>query len=205
MNHIISGVKTIATTAATGIAVVGFVAIAPIVSLVALPIFAIKTKYAEIQQRSLYAKTLDKSHSRELHGRIKRQDYTSWIGATPCKDNRVENTDQYYYHGKPDTSFKNKLTFGNPFKTEEDLRWLQAEEAQLSKKEELEHNLYMVKVYAKCLIPVVGAIWYYWDRNERASQEKVGVSANTTWTKQDALKYHIQILKPKLILTLSFD
>lgn len=149
-----------------GIFAVGGV-VAPLVSLVALPIFALKALPVWIKSRSLYKQTLTDG-VRAKFGRVEGQDYTRWNGKSLDAEAMDANqrahggpNHEYYLHGRVDKNFKkSKEAIITPFSTKEDLEWLTIElERRKAIDWILPYRLNEVSLLAKMLVPLIGLSW----------------------------------------------
>lgn len=219
MTKIVDGLKEIAKFTvtipiiATGV-VIGM-AVAPLVSLVAVPLFALKALPRWIEHRSLYNRTLTHG-SRAKFGRIEGQDYTRWDGKAMAQMNTPPTWQERMHeligediHGQKDVSFEtdpNKQAADNPFQTQDDLDWLKREFIRREKKDLLDSDLKMVRAFSKALIPIAGVIWVL------SSELRVGgacqlecpvcatgdSSEDTHWEWERAIRFHQKFLSDKL-------
>ncbi|MBA3957620.1 MAG: hypothetical protein H0X51_04390 [Parachlamydiaceae bacterium] len=195
-------------------------AITPIVGIVALPIFAVKALCSGKSYKSLWQKTFTtgtigvrdtKTFGRiEAFGRIRFQDYTSWNGKFDERNSRFTSSlgSSTSSHGKD--SYAHGLTRtpknsspDSPFKTADDLTWLQAEKTRLTQKTRYQKDLNKLKACAKALIPIIGLIWIV--RTAIQNQQSKGITCTCTgewdnlhWTRKSALTFHIRAVEAHL-------
>ncbi len=202
------------TAAVAGAVVV--VALAPLVSLVALPIFAAKAAWHWREHASLYSQTLNHKGAREQFGRVEGQDYTRWDGkATSLAQINLNNIEKrhealgLYVHGAKTTPRQNYFSKedvpASPFTTEEDLRWLNREFARKEKQDLLDSDLRIVRAIAKGLIPLIGVIWILATELDFGGASEMGCRVcmmggdeDTHWSWRDALVFHKGNLQAKL-------
>lgn len=210
MNKVDSNLKVVPGMIAFGVcaAVVGV--FAPLVSVVAVPIFALKALPAGIQYRSLYNRTLTNG-SRAKFGRIKEQDYTRWNGkpeskTMQTKSDRIHESIGQYVHGQKSFEFKNYPVNDSPFLTKEDLKWLELEFKRREKKDLLESDLKMLRAFSKALIPIGGLFWVLATETTVGGASEIGCrgcmmgdsdSEDTHWSWREAINYHRVILSEK--------
>lgn len=137
------------------------VAITPLVSLVAFPIFALQTISSYVGYKRLY--NVRKLNPFEF-GRIQGQDYTKWNGKfVDIKSRQLFEARQLfeysYYHGSEDARFTNYFFQNNAFKTQEDLDWLNKEHRFIIAKYDYESLKTKTRVFFKTLFPIIGLIW----------------------------------------------
>lgn len=172
------------------------VAIAPLVSLVALPIFTFNTLYSYVGYKKLY--NIRKLNPFEF-GRIQGQDYTQWNGKTPDIKFQKLSYDGRFYHGSEDARFINYFFQNNAFKTQEDLEWLKKEREFVIVKSDFESIKIKTRVFFKTLFPVIGIIWVLFTENLPFSRgcEKIKCTCNDCedndqykdWSIDEALDY----------------
>jgi len=202
------------------------VAITPLVAVVALPIFASKALYYSIQHRSLYNRTVT-NQTREKFGRVAGQDYTRWDGkatqvqTSPTWQDRMHEKIGSYIHGfNKDieigpTELDPQPYFGSfhtspakdcPFKTREDLNWLNHEYARREVKDKLDSDLERTRAFAKALIPIAGLIWILFTETGIGGPSEVGcrtcrmgraagIGQEKHWGWRDAISYHRNCIK----------
>ena len=112
MNRIVHSMQVAAAVTALAAGAVVVTAVAPFVSAVAVPVFAIKAYLHWNEHRPLYNRTLT-NLTREKFGRIAGQDYTRWDGKAvdqmntkPTWAERMHEAIGSYIHGSQDSSFK---------------------------------------------------------------------------------------------------
>lgn len=192
----------------------------PLVSLVAIPIFAIKSIPKFIDHKKLYNKTLTNG-TRAKFGRVEGQDYTRWDGKkTFTKKNDFEKEHErinIYFHGGTKNYYNNELPQDYPFKTIEDLNWLKREFKRREKKDLLDDNLTTIKAFSWALIPLVGifvAIVVKLNEcrisdcnvcksccmayEEEPLEEKKPKEEIPHWKWHQAIKFHIKTVKENL-------
>lgn len=218
MTKIVDGLKEAAETLSmlglkATLVGVGFV-VAPFVSLVAVPIFALLSIRQFVKHRSLYTQTLTDG-SRAKFGRVEGQDYTRWDGKAisrltmnPTWQERMHELIGSYVHGQADDSFKrepSKQALDSPFKTQEDLNWLKREVTRRETKDGLDFALKMLRAFSKTLIPLVGVIWVLFSETGMGGASQIGCrgcmmanSEYTHWTWARAIKFHQITLSSKL-------
>lgn len=219
MNKIWETASNVTSAATGGLLFVGCglvaVAIAPVVSLVAIPIFAFKALPQWFEHRALYNRTLTNG-SRAKFGRIEGQDYTRWDGKAissvltkPTWQERVHEQLGLYFHGQEDDSFrKNEQITDNPFQSKDDLDWLNKEFIRREKKDLLDSDLRMIRAFAKALIPIVGFIWVLFTELSTGGAsnltctvcEKGWNTSDKHWEWRKAIKFHQARLSSKLAL-----
>lgn len=216
MTKIVEGLKDAAAFTVAGVGAVVVVAVAPVVSLVAVPIFALKSLHQWVEHRSLYNRTLTDG-SRAKFGRVEGQDYTRWDGkaVTQIKTNPTWQERMYelideYVHGQKDHSFKNvssKQAVDNPFQTQDDLSWLKREFSRREKKDLLNSDLKMLRAFFKALIPIVGVIWVFFSETGMGGASEMGCRVcrlgmmggkDTHWGWRGAIKFHQKTISNKL-------
>lgn len=186
--NIVDGVVHASTFLAKATCVVVGVAVAPLVSLVALPIFAAKAAYAEFQLRKLPTQ-----HSNEMYGRIQSQDYTHWDGKATTKKTKwlAKTSEALHDHRHMKDDFPKNPAEDCTFKTKEDLEWLKNEYILLKRNDHLK----IVRHASKALIPIAGVIWAI--LSEVGEYDFAG-KTNPKWSNKDALDFHIKNLSKKL-------
>lgn len=181
---------------------------APIVSLVAIPVFALKALSKCIDHQKLYKQTLT-NQTREKYGRIPGQDYTRWDGKEVVKNLsptvRKHESMGEYFHGLEKNPFQEHAA-DNPFSTIEDKKWLALEHRRLQVKELMGNDLKMIRKFAKALIPLIGLIWVACTEvNTRRGASQFRCRACVTgdghqkhWSRGKSISYHINALGQKL-------
>lgn len=189
---IVNNLKNTASYIGLGIAAAIAGCIAPVVSLVALPIFAVKAAIVEIQLRKSPMK------SEELHGRISGQDYSRWDGKLINTLQKVQKYSEKsftrHFHGFDDYSFMESETpVESAFKDLEDLKWLKRELVVLERNDLIGD----IRFHAKFLIPIIG---FTWAICSDISVETVVLkfSRARAWSNKEALDFHIENLSKKL-------
>ncbi|MGL5264230.1 MAG: hypothetical protein ACRDAI_06645 [Candidatus Rhabdochlamydia sp.] len=154
--------------------------VAPLLSVVAIPYFSIKSLCKWIEYRPLYNNTLTNG-SREKFGRIAGQDYTRWDGKAVRQESLTLEQQQHeladaYIHGAEDPSFmKNRdKVFDNPFSAKEDYLWLNREFTRREKKEPLDNDVRMLRAFSKALIPLVGWPWVLMTETSFGGASQIG-------------------------------
>lgn len=142
-------------------------AVAPVVSAVALPIFALKAIPTWINYKIKYNRTLTNGQ-RERYGRVPGQDYTRWDGrAVEGKSRELTKAEKSheklnaYIHGRENLDFKNNLSpwVRSSFNTSEDVQWLDNEIDLRKAKVKLDADIRMIQIFAVSLVPIIG--WMY--------------------------------------------
>lgn len=193
---------------ALGVVVVGAVAIAvaPLVAVVALAIFAIKALINWNRHSTLYNQTLDANGHREQFGRVAGQDYTQWngqarVGYVPTEQDRRHAEEDSYLHGGA-SGFSNRgVQRVTTFIANEDQAWLRLEEQRIKGEQDLNQDLKMMRAAAKALIPVIGVIWLGLTELGRGGASEIPVCRvcvnggedleQTHWSLSEALSHHI--------------
>ncbi len=202
---------TVAATAA-----VVATAAAPFVSVVAVPIFAFKASLNWFAHRSLYNRTLT-NLNREKFGRVVGQDYTRWDGkavnpvnTNPTDVEKMHEAIGFYFHGAPDSTFSYKVdkeAADSPFRTQEDLDWLNREFTRKKKEDLLDSDLKMLRAFSKALIPVAGFIWVLFTELSLGGACQIGCTVcmrgeidaeKTHWEWQEAINFHRNSLQRRL-------
>jgi hypothetical protein len=213
------GLKTAAdriglvTTLVVATAVAG--ALSPLVSVVALPIFAVKAIPKWIEHRSFYNKTLTDG-SREKYGRVSGQDYTRWDGkkvvqvevdAKAARRARMHEAIDKHIHGKEYFFYNhvNERAVDSPFQTQEDLDWLNKEYTRKEKKDLLDTDLKMLRAFAKAIIPFIGVWWVLGSEFKPGGASEFGCrvcsmggNEDAHWGSYQAISYHKKVLTQKL-------
>lgn len=191
-------------------------ALSPIVSVVALPIFSAMASYHWL--KSTYYSW--GHQNTEKYGRIKGQDYTRWDGKSvrplnkeQSKIERMHAEIGEHLHGREDKNFidilrSNTPPFNYPFKTEEDLNWLNREVCRREAKDWLGTDLKMLRAFSKALIPFIGLLWVL--KTEVLASDGAcfigcrvcmsgGMDAEDKhWSWDDALTFHQKLLSISL-------
>lgn len=186
---------------------------APLVSLVALPIFALKALLNWGAHMYLYRQTLTNG-TRAKFGRIEGQDYTRWDGKVviqvkinPTAQERMHELMKKYFHGQNNRLFRKA---GNqppncPFQTQEDLNWLKKEFVRREREDLLDDNLKMLRAFSKALIPILGVIWVLNTETQIGGASVMGCTVcmnksagDTHWGWERAIKFHERILTNKI-------
>lgn len=190
------------------------VAVTPVISLVAVPIFALKALPQWVEHRSLYNRTLTNG-SRAKFGRVEGQDYTRWdgkpitqINTNPTWQERMHELIGAYVHGQEDSEFErdpSKQATNSPFHTQDDLNWLKREFTRREKKDSLDSDLKMLRAFSKALIPIAGVIWVLFSElsmGGACEMECRGcmMGGDTHWGWKKAINFHQNILSKKLSL-----
>lgn len=194
-------------------------AVAPLVGLVAAPIFAIKSLPMWIQHNALYKKTLTilpgkNAPAREKFGRVPGQDYTRWdgkISPLPISPQEAAKMEQHelineYVHGLK--SYPINVSPDSAFKTKDDLDWLDKEYTRLQKKDLLDGDWKTLRVFAKAIIPIVGVLWIVATETLIGGASQVecpvctmgGNAEDTHWGWATAIDFHRKDLKGRLSL-----
>jgi hypothetical protein len=136
------------------------VVVTPLLSVVMLPISTVGAALLSLQHRNLYNKTLT-NLTREPFGRIQGQDYTRWDGrAEPrfvSKEEHAHAQKGIYVHGVSGNKFKPSAD--SPFRTQDDLDWLNREFDRRIAKERVDDCWASAGLSLRGLIPVIGFIW----------------------------------------------
>lgn len=174
------------------------IALVPAVSIVALPIFAIKAIPTWLKHRTFYAKTLTNG-TRAPFGRIAGQDYTRRNGRVTQQDN-TQLTEGDRIHLK-----MGKFLCGGPdapgkipsFNTNEDYDWLQKEYDRLPQEKLLDRDLKIVQAFACGLVPVIGPLLLLGTLMSPGGPSQacpgcmdVG-NAKPHWSKRRAVEFHL--------------
>lgn len=182
--------------------------VSPLISLVALPILAVKTAKDYAEHKSLYKKTLT-NQTRAPFGRVEGQDYTRWDG----KEIKVLSDDQmkkklhkelrYFSHGCVENGITRKQRYEHdaspadcPFKTKEDLEWLKIELARVKKEKDFKWDKDYLCLFSEMLIPLVGVFLAY--RTFRTLNNISKSAGEWKWEQVQAINYHIEALQLKL-------
>lgn len=175
------------------------VAVAPFVSAVALPIFAIKALPKWIEHKELYAQTLYNG-TRVKYGRVEGQDYTNWYGQAkanviPTDKDRLHELLNSYVHGKVEW-VPNSTTFN----TVDDILWLDKEVKRREVEDYLNEDLKMIRAFAKALIPIAGILWVFATETGAGGASSVGCTVcmlggdeDKHWSWQEAISHHRRI------------
>lgn len=197
--------------------VVTAMVIAPFVSLVAVPIFALKALMGGIRHRSLYQRTLTNG-SRARLGRVEGQDYTRWNGqaiqpktAPLTEQERMHALMNKYTHGQSDFAFKHNpvrwRAADNSFKSLADYYWLDREFVRREKEDLWKVDLKMLRAFAKALIPILGVIWVLATELQLGGASELGCrvcrmggskAKNKHWGWKSAIKFHQAVIIAKL-------
>lgn len=209
--------KTAQKIAVIGITTAFTIVVAPIVSLVAIPIFACKSLIQWLEYKPLFNRTLFNG-SRAIFGRVEGQDYTRWDGRVtslietdPKQQKRIHliNSIGVYIHCKGN---QNLHAIDSPFQTQEDLNWLDQEFSQRKKQELLDSDLRMLRAFCKALIPIVGVFWAFFTETNIGGGFEIGCRRCTLaffmreehnddksyWEWRKAIDHHKKILANKL-------
>lgn len=215
MNKVVDGAKVVGSYVFVAVGFVAVVVVTPIVSLVAVPIFAIKALPKWIEHRSLLNKTLT-NLTREKFGRIAGQDYTRWDGkAVHLIKINLSQKDQMhelinsYVHGATNNSFNhnyNEEAPDCPFNTKEDVEWLNREFTRREKQDQLDSDLIMLRGFSKGLIPVLGIIWVLYSETNPGGSFEIGCRAcamghdskDTHWGWEKAINFQRTSLQRRL-------
>lgn len=181
-------------------ALIGFGGLfAPAVSLIALPIFALKAAVRGAIHYSLYRDTLTDG-KRAPYGRVDGQDYTRFDGmpkgGEKTKSDHLHERAGLYPDGRKSTpSTKDPVT--SPFSTQEDLEWMGKEIKRREVKDLLNSDLKMLRAFAKALIPIAGLIWVVNTETKFGGASSVecagcmlGTSSDDHWDWKEALEFH---------------
>ena len=202
--------KAMAWTAAATVVI----AVAPLVSAVAVPVFAIKSLLRWNEHRSLYDRTLT-NLTREKFGRVAGQNYMRWDGkaidpvnANPSEAEKMHEAIGSYVHGYKDRSFKDPIRekADSPFQTKEDLEWLNREWVRKEKEDLLDGDLKMLRAFSKALIPLIGVIWVLFTELSIGGASEIGCRVcmmgdeveDTHWGWKEAITFHRNHLQRKL-------
>ncbi len=192
------GGKVLGMTAVVVGAVV-VAAVAPFVSAVALPIFAIKALPKWIEHKELYAQTLYDG-TRVKYGRVEGQDYTNWYGqakanVVPTDKDRLHELLNSYVHRKVE-GIPNSTTFN----TVDDIVWLDKEVKRREVEDSLNEDLKMIRAFAKALIPIAGILWVLATETGAGGASTMGCTVcmqggdeDKHWSWQEAINYHKRI------------
>lgn len=209
MSRIVNNLNDASRWIIVGLTALTVTVLAPIVSLVALPIFALKAIPNWIDHRNFYNRTLTNGR-RAKFGRIEGQDYTRWNGKViiqaKTEQDRKHELMGHYIHGKKHFPSVEDVVIHSPFETTEDLNWLKKEIVRKKKQDLLESDLKMLRVFSKALIPIAGPIWVLFSEAMQlggASQMVCGVcmageSMDTHWDWNEAINFHQKALSTKL-------
>lgn len=214
MTKIVDGLKTAAICTVVGLGVLIVVTAAPVVSLIAMPIFALKAIPHWIEHRSLYNRTLTHG-SRVKFGRVEGQDYTRWDGkavtqikTNPTWQDRMHELIDEYVHGQKDYSFRDSSKQGvdSTFQTQDDLDWLKQEFTRREEKDLLDSDLKMLRAFSKALIPIVGLYWVLSSEIGMGGACEIGCrvcmmggdSEDTHWGWRQAIEFHQKTILNKL-------
>ncbi len=177
------------------------------VSIVALPIFGMKALYDYAQHRSLYNKTLSNEGTRVKFGRIQGQDYTRRnglelpqenINPDQIKSKRFHELMDEYPHGLNEEEERYEGYVDSPFKTEEDLAWLEIEQVRNERRLSLGFDVRMLRAFAKGLIPLIGMYWIAKAERDFHIASKMVGDEKHWWSSSAALSFHQEKLREKL-------
>ncbi len=209
--RIVDGLKLAGLGVVLGVGAVVGVALAPMVSLVAVPIFALKALPKWIEHGTLYNRTLTDGR-RAKYGRIEGQDYTRWDGkavsqvkSNPTPQDRMHELINKYVHGQKKSPCKltvSQQALDCPFKTGNDLTWLKSEFTRREIKDLLDSDLKMLRAFSKALIPLAGVFWVLYSETGMGGASQIGCSVCMTggkaseshWGWQKAINFHKQAL-----------
>lgn len=178
--------------------------------MIATPIFATKALVEHLSCKRAYSQTLENG-KRELFGRVAGQDYTKWTGQEDAlailTTSKYLSIEGYHPHGKKIAieydEFEEELTpqqKNNPFSTEADKKWLQAE--LLYRNEEAKRNktIMLTKVCALAIIPIVGfaAALYTLGKTSKTSATDAFAKKHTHWNYKTAISHHIKNIDEQL-------
>jgi hypothetical protein len=170
-NSVLNVARTAGVVAVGIVVVSAAMVLAPVVSLIAVPIFAVKSLIKWIDHSKAFKATLGTDQTRASFGRIKGQDYTKWDGKEivaqvklePSKADLMHAAVGKYMHGSQDRTFEEDVYDGGsietPFDSQEDMAWLKKEITRREKEELLDTDFKVLRASMKLLIPVVGFIW----------------------------------------------
>lgn len=208
MLNAINGLKLTAIVVCGSIAFISSPAVAPLVSLVALPILGSRSLYHFYQERYFYKQTLNKIGQRAPCGRTKKQDYRQWNGkALPYSKVSFDEVNRLkvYEHGSQDDAFLSTTSPSISFSEFEDLQWLQREFKRKKAQDHLDTDLKMIRIFAKALIPVIGLSWVLLTENWLLLIENIFTKAlnkkpdpthkkheDTVWTWEEAIQFHLK-------------
>src|SRR5262245_28557711 len=118
--------KTAGACVVTEVVAVAVFSIAPVVSLIAIPIFALKALSHFVEHRSLYHRTLTNG-SRAKFGRVEEEDYTRWNGKAVVQidtnpQDRMHELNDVYIHGLG--NFPSTPATDSPFQNVAGKEWL---------------------------------------------------------------------------------
>ncbi len=182
------------------------IVVAPIVSLVAIPFFALKALPQWMNHRERYNRTLmTDEFTRAEFGRIEGQDYTRWDGKKVELKESI-SADQFhkerglYLHGSKGNDFMiHPEKVVTAFNKNEDYAWLHLEGRRRDAEDLLNSDLDMLRIFAKALIPFVGVFWAL--GSERlfggaSSMECAGCmgedSEGKHWSWKEAISFHLK-------------
>lgn len=214
MTKIIESLQVASVCSVIAVGAVVATILAPVVSLVAVPIFALKALPQWIEHRSLYNRTLTDG-TRAKFGRIEGQDYTRWDGkaitqekTNPTWQERMHELMDAYVHGQKDASFSYHFEQAEdcPLQTKEDLNWLKREFTRREKKDRLDSDLKMLRAFSKALILIAGVIWVLFSETAIGGASQMGCpvcmlggdSEDTHWNWKEAILFHKKALSQKL-------
>lgn len=216
---ITDGIK-IATAAIVAFAAVG---LAPLVSVIAVPVFAAKALLHWNEHRSLYNRTLT-DFGRAKFGRIGGQNYMRWDGKNfqqsipnASQIDKIHEVMGSYLHGSPDAKFRydpSAETQDSPFKTPEDLAWLTREFQRKEKEDLLDNDLKMLRAFSKALIPIIGVIWVLYTEFSVGGASEMGCrgclmggpdAENAHWGWREAIRFHSKSLIRRLEISPSIQ
>jgi hypothetical protein len=207
MAIIADGIKTVAAYTVLGINGIIVGAAVSAVSVIAVPLFALKALPQWIEHRSLYARTLTNG-SRAKFGRVEGQDYTRWDGKTVTQNKKdltqkekMHESIGSYVHGNRSYSFlkdSSKQATDNPFHSQDDLNWLNLEFTRREKKDLLDRDLKILRAFCKAVIPVFGMIWVIFSETNIGGASEFGCrvcrmsgdSEDLHWDWKEAVEFH---------------
>ena len=94
----------------------------------------------------------------------------------------------------------------SPFRTQEDLQWLNREFSRREKKDLLDSDLKMLRAFSKALIPIIGVIWVLFTELSSGGASEYGCrvcmmgreAENTHWGWITAIDFHKRSLEHRL-------
>ena len=170
----------------------GFSLAIPLISAIALPIFAIIAIVNKIRYLRAYKATLTKG-KRQPYGRVLGQDYTRWDGLQKPNTNQVEKN--IYIHGRPYLPSK-ALIQTTAFTTYEDKKWLDKEYDRLRIAEFQNRTWIMINISIRNLIPIYGLHL----SQKFKIKEKERLNAKQ-WDCFEAVNYHKNLMPDTIIKT----
>lgn len=132
------------------------------------------------------------------------------VNTKPTWAERMHEAMDSYVHGAPTSSFRdmvNEEAADSPFRTPEDLQWLNFEFTRKEKKDLLDGDLKMLRAFSKALIPVIGIIWVLFTELSPGGASEMGCrvcamgskAEETHWNWREAINFHRTSLRCRLL------